>query len=861
MVTPYSEIINPISLEDRYKCAVTISPDELTNQDVYVTLDLSFNNEAWLDIDKDKLLADGTIAGFDKIKEDAGGKLTSIEIRMSQNGDIPFKITPFDTAYPAANRMIPITNINKSLPSVTVAFTYAAAVIDGKTKGNITASLASDRAIIGYNGSSLIHVFTLENQTEERYFEYLDLFGNLSYVVATCPAQIVEQDIYDLDTDPPDYDLKIIRLENLVPKTMVNYTKAEYEARLAADTLEFPYFNNQLRLEFTVYDLNKTEMTLAAPGGGAALLGNTVTVYANSEFTVYITDAKGNVTTVPVKITGYDYDPPEGIVELIDMGDFSRGYLAITNKAGQKISVTNKTGVGYDSLKGQYYHDFYKNETFIFLLLDEAGNTGAVSGRVGSMDGDPAGVSISWMPYYVDEFGNINPDRLNPDPSNGNVTAYLRFSKAVKDIDFDLISGNPADVFLTCTDLAATVTFAANASIRLRFTAVNNGIAASRQISVDIIDKSQPQVTAAFLSVENKKAIFRFDSDKEVYLLENEGIRDSGLKKWEKQHTIAYDLNGIYKAGFVDKAGNTIFVSVIVDQLDIMPPIFKIEGLPLTKSEVAKALVSTDPDMITMIAAYEAGGHKFEHLITKNDITLKVSINKAGTIRFGGHNYNVAQDAFIDLTVSQNGNYEIIATDLAGNQNAYLFTVDVIDKTAPSISFSGNLWVKQGSSRDEFLAAAKANVTVTDNLDPDMSGKWSVSELSGTELDTMGTYYITYTATDTAGNTATAKRIVTVFDKDILEVKINGISTVPGDTLILSSKNITVTVANVLSGPGGNEPYKIKYQAGLNTNAQMKNAQDITAGGSFTAAKSGFYTIYVVTQSKKEYLTYIYVEF
>ena len=62
----------------------------------------------------------------------------------------------------------------------------------------------------------------------------------------------------------------------------------------------------------------------------------------------------------------------------------------------------------------------------------------------------------------------------------------------------------------------------------------------------------------------------------------------------------------------------------------------------------------------------------------------------------------------------------------------------------------------------------------------------------------------------------------------------------------------------------GAEPFKLYYAAGLKTAGQMKTAGKLMAvsGGkaAFTAPDEGFYTIYIVTQSRKTFITYLYVQ-
>ena len=103
------------------------------------------------------------------------------------------------------------------------------------------------------------------------------------------------------------------------------------------------------------------------------------------------------------------------------------------------------------------------------------------------------------------------------------------------------------------------------------------------------------------------------------------------------------------------------------------------------------------------------------------------------------------------LDTSIAGTYTITytATDAAGNTGTATRTVTVVDTTAPVITVNpGTDTVEQGSAWTDAGATADTGETVT---------------VSGTvDTSIAGTYTITYTATDAAGNTGTATRTVTV---------------------------------------------------------------------------------------------------
>ena len=56
------------------------------------------------------------------------------------------------------------------------------------------------------------------------------------------------------------------------------------------------------------------------------------------------------------------------------------------------------------------------------------------------------------------------------------------------------------------------------------------------------------------------------------------------------------------------------------------------------------------------------------------------------------------------------------------------------------------------------------------------------------------------------------------------------------------------------------QPMVIKYRKGLYTTGQMKYDATTVDGMSFEVTENGHYTIYVRTQDRTEFVTYIYVE-
>jgi len=106
------------------------------------------------------------------------------------------------------------------------------------------------------------------------------------------------------------------------------------------------------------------------------------------------------------------------------------------------------------------------------------------------------------------------------------------------------------------------------------------------------------------------------------------------------------------------------------------------------------------------------------------------------------------------------------ATDAAGNSSQAARTVSVVDGTAPMISLIGSsvVSVNHGATYTEL------GVTATDNVD----GSITPVTAGAVNANTVGTYIITYTATDAAGNSSQTTRTVSVVDATAPAITLNG---------------------------------------------------------------------------------------
>ncbi len=160
--------------------------------------------------------------------------------------------------------------------------------------------------------------------------------------------------------------------------------------------------------------------------------------------------------------------------------------------------------------------------------------------------------------------------------------------------------------------------------------------------------------------------------------------------------------NGVFVFEFSNSLGATGSSTVTIDNIDRTPPVITIDSY------------STTP--------------------TTNDVEVTATTNE-GTLNTGTHTY-------ID-----NGSFDFVATDEAGNISTSTVSISHIDRTAPTLTLLG-------SSALQFRTGTPfvdEGATATDN----MSTTVSMVTTGTVDTNTVGTYTLTYSATDEAGNEAT----------------------------------------------------------------------------------------------------------
>jgi hypothetical protein len=188
-----------------------------------------------------------------------------------------------------------------------------------------------------------------------------------------------------------------------------------------------------------------------------------------------------------------------------------------------------------------------------------------------------------------------------------------------------------------------------------------------------------------------------------------------------------------------DTAGNSTSVNVFLEVLDTKSPFF-------TSVALNPSSVNADPVTGTAVVSLEAGfaAEDVDGVDPNPAISCITDFNQQSGEELAVRNHTV------NCTV----------TDASGNTSVESYTLSVADVTPPAIAVTGDnpFFVEIGTAYVEPGVAAMDAVTAGIVVSSDAA--------IAVDTNTIGSYSVTYTATDDAGNTSMATRTVNVEDNN-----------------------------------------------------------------------------------------------
>lgn len=395
---------------------------------------------------------------------------------------------------------------------------------------------------------------------------------------------------------------------------------------------------------------------------------NLLAVAENGTYTIEVTDAAGNITSVVRDVSNIDKVLPV-ISAVPDTTDPVSRDIVITISASDNVEIANvvdKDGnylQGIGSISSKTYEVIIEtNGTYKYTVIDTAGNE-------------------SFVEVVVDNIDKVNPviDSIvkNPDdPINTTVEVTVNASDSgvgldAKPFSFDGGSWVSSGVVVYNTNGDHTV------SVRDKA-----GNTITQNYSITNLDFDAPvinSITQDITAQTNKDVQLIVDAT-DVGL----GLEDKAYKlndgAWQSSNKFLISENGTYKVTIVDDAGNEVFQNYTVGNIDkVLPAVshtVDIEPDVPTKSNVVITLQASD-------------NVEIESITLPNGVVKNI--------------YDVT--AGLTYTATASGNYTFAVKDTAGSVNSYVVNIPNIDKSPASISVKQSIdgWTSSNHTMDVYF--------------------------------------------------------------------------------------------------------------------------------------------------------------
>lgn len=307
---------------------------------------------------------------------------------------------------------------------------------------------------------------------------------------------------------------------------------------------------------------------------------------------------------------------------------------------------------------------------------------------------------------------------------------------------------------------------------------------------------------------------------------------------YSKNHTLTLKDAKPVEITFTDKAGNQTVYKVTENS-----------GVDTTRMNVIYS-ASEDGSGST--------SYPVEELKLDVGATLYVKVNKTAKAVIGETSFGtLSADRWVAIDLPNKGGLHVLTlTDISTGEIQYhLVAAWPKDNVAPVIELATEtVLIHENDTIETMEAAIHQGVTVTDNEDTQIA--YSVTGMPDTVE--AGLFSLSYTAEDAAGNRITVFRNLYIMAEGTPILWINEEVGLPyGKVAVEGGTELKLTLENM---EDMGDHFVIKYRKGLYTTGQMKyyatNVDDMT----FTPEESGHYTIYIRSQNRVEFVTYIYVE-
>ncbi|OCA88012.1 hypothetical protein A8F94_09300 [Bacillus sp. FJAT-27225] len=565
------------------------------------------------------------------------GKLNAESHTFHENGSFTFTAT--DLAGNTSSETVTIDNIDKVVPKAKVEYSTTSPIND-----DVVATIVPSEDVNYTNVNELPETISFDADAKT-----LTFIENGSF----------ELKFVDRAGNPGSVLVKVENIDKEAPVGSITYSTTAWtnqDVTATVGTTEPVEFTNLNTLPETVKFIEIDDKTF------------NLTFSKNESITLKFKDAAGNNGEVEVNVANIDKVAPTAAVNYSVDGPTNQD-VVVTIEPSEEVTILNN--------EGSPSKTFIENGEFEFIFVDKAGNRGTAKVSVQNIDKLAPEITIS---EYSTEWTNQDITVTASMNEEGSLNATNH--TFTKNGSFEFVA----------TDLAGNVT--------------------RHTVQISNIDKVAPEIEV----LPYKENWTNQDVTVEVKMNEEGTLNKTS-------HT--FTENGTFTFIATDRAGNVTELPVIISNIDKVAPKIIIE------------------DYITYP--------------TNEDITVKVSMDEPGTLN---------QESY---TFTENGEFEFIATDRAGNETKKLVTISNIDKEAPVITvFNYN------------TAPTNQDVVVTAETN---EGTLNTKSHTFTENGSFN-----FIATDAAGNVTVKTISITNIDKTAPVITVNSYNTDP------TNQDVVVTV-------------------------------------------------------------------
>lgn len=874
-----------------YSADIQYSTVEKTNQNVVATITGTDDNA-------ELSLADESAAESDKYTISWNKDKSKATLEFTENASVKFllKVKGAVEEDKTAEYNVTVGNIDKAAPDdvqVTWVFKENGHIFTGKeldvqklaslsTNDDIEVFISSpSEEIQGINDKGLHYVFSYSEDMERSYtFEYADECGNVGTpITVTLPDELVMTEYEEPqpeegttiieDTEPPSLSADVYGIYDGMAeyKTSWNVDSETFE-----DVAEAVGFIAGYKIKYSLVDSSKAKIIVldglnaatddltyesssqSIDGVKVSAGDNSLIITKECSITVVAIDSKGNKSSHSISATKFDTEKPTALVKKVGKS-FTNMRLQFyvsdntdpDNESGTVVPVTSDMKVGMDETGTYYYKDVSENGTYNIIFKDRCGNKSTITTEVTEIDNEaPQMKVLSWSPCYEKD-GTLYEDLPPNKTVNNSVTLLLDFNKTVSKLqvfykdgdDWTEDKGSFSTPTIDLGGRTGKIVFHESAPGMIKVVASSPNGKSSEISDINLIgkiDKAAPKITTSKTTENNTvKVVYKADEKVLVTGCDYDTTYGAGTNI-----PLTIKKNGTYDLTFTDMAGNITKESITVDSIDEIAPDVYVTGIP-------------------------------EEYVSPENCKIKVTMSEKGTITFQGKKYSVDAPTdkdgdgkfvgdeldWISLPINANGSYQVLAKDEAGLTSIKKLEIKKVDDTAPYIEFyKSSIKVAQGTTKDELkeLLLDQSGYSLWDNVDDNPTITFE-DMLTEDDLSNQGVHEVTYVLTDGVGNKRKATRYVKVVSSANLIVMADGKMMESCDSTIIEDNNVEITLKK--SRRKG-ESFKIYYKKGIRKAGSLKNAK-VCKNGKLTNLESGFYSLYIVTQNKETYLTYLYI--